>query len=131
MWKLIGIVALAIGAGMGIPEIRAKLAPHVGRLLAPVAEKAGDPLKKWSAKNEVKALLHKLSLEDARGRPLPSPLDFQMWVRTNTKAGKRGLDPWDRPYYLLTAPRRITVGSAGPDRKRNTRDDIRVSAALN
>jgi hypothetical protein len=131
MLKIIGIVILALGAAFGIPSVREKISP----VLAPVTnrfggvgDKMGEPAKKWAAKNEANVLLRKLAQEHSMGKELPTPLNFITWVKTNTKAGKRGMDPWGRPYYLIRGATVITVGSPGPDRTRNTADDVRATA---
>ena len=131
MFKVIGIMLLLLGAAFGIPQTREKIAPIMGRMLAPVGGKLGAPAKKWSAKNEANVLARKLAEDNTQGKKIPTPKTFQAWVKSNTKAGKRGLDPWDNPYYMQKTAKEITVGSSGPDGTRNTPDDIRATVASN
>lgn len=133
MWKIAFFLVFALGATLTIPALRQKAAPYfapVTSKLAPITDKFVQPTKRWSAKNEAGALLHKLSEDDAQKKELPSALSFPVWVRTHSKNERRGNDPWGRPYYLINDPHQITVGSSGPDRRRNTPDDIRVSAPV-
>lgn len=132
MLKVIGIVILALGAGFGIPSVRAKLVPvfaPITNKFGGVGDKMGEPAKKWAAKNEANVLLRKLAEEQTRGKPMPTPTEFTTWVKANTKAGKKGMDPWGRPYYLIKTGGSVTVGSPGPDQTRNTPDDIRVTGS--
>lgn len=133
MLKVILFVVFALGAILSIPPLRHRVAPYfapVTNRLKPITDKIGTPAKKWSAKNEASAFLHKLSQDDAQKKELPTPLSFPVWVRSHSKGEQRGNDPWGRPYYLISDPHQITVGSSGPDRRRDTPDDIRVSAPI-
>ena len=130
MLKFILIFILLIGAVFGFPPLRNRVVPHMGpvmKLLGPFGDKISAPSKRWAAKNEMRILLRKLAEDHAEKKDLPSGLNFQSWIRANTRGGAKGLDPWGHPYYLVRAGKLITVGSQGPDRRRNTPDDIRVS----
>lgn len=130
-WIVIGLCL--IGAAFGIAPIRARILPHLDPVLGrlgPAGEKISAPAKRLAAKNEANILLRRLAQDHADRKELPDPLSFQTWVRLNTKGGKRGLDPWGHPYYLVRGNHQMTVGSHGPDRKRNTRDDVRASAPI-
>lgn len=130
-WIVFGI--LALGAIMAVPRVRQRVAPHfapVTSRVKPLSDKVTTPAKRWSAKNEASALLHRLAEDDAQNKELPTPSTFQHWIRTSSKGGASGKDPWGRPYYMVNEKHQITIGSAGPDLKRSTPDDIRVSAPV-
>lgn len=134
MLKFVVIGALVLGAVFGIPSLRAKLSPVIDPIvnkLGPVGGKVSEPGKRWAAKNEANVFLRRLTEDYAQGRKLPSPTSFITWVKTNTKAGKKGLDPWGSPYYFNHPQHLLVVGSRGPDKIRNTPDDIQVSAPIN
>ena len=48
-----------------------------------------------------------------------------------SSGGDSSLDPWGTPYRLDLNGRRLTVGSAGPDKVWNTSDDKYLSGSLN
>lgn len=134
MLKVAVVIVLLLGAAFGTPAIRNRITPVLAPVLdklGPVGRKLGDPAKKLAARNEASFLLRKLAEEYQQNRELPTPLRFQVWVRLNTRGGKGGMDPWGRPYYMIHANRQLAVGSPGPDRRRSTRDDIRVSVPFN
>jgi hypothetical protein len=133
MLKYLIIIIFLLGAGFGIRPIRARLMPYFAPViekLGPVGRKITAPAKRWSTKNEERVLLQKLAEQHADHRELPSPLEFQTWMRIYTHGGNHGLDPWGHPYYLVHENHQITVGSQGPDRLRNTADDVRTSATI-
>lgn len=129
MWKILIIVVLLLGAGFGIPQARGKISPVVSPVLdklGPVGDALSRPAKRWAAKSEITILIRKLAEEHAERKELPSPIDFPRWIKSVTRGSNKGLDPWGHPYYLVHTEHDVTVGSQGPDRKRNTPDDIRV-----
>lgn len=131
MLKGIVIAIFVLGALFGIPATRAKLMPvaqPVLTKLGPVGAKISNPVKRWSAKNEETVLLRKLADQHADHKELPDALDFPSWMRTYASGTDHGLDPWGHPYYLVHEGHQITIGSQGPDRRRNTADDVRISA---
>jgi hypothetical protein len=133
MLKFLVILILIIGAAFGIPRVREKIMPPLLPLLeklGPVGDKLQAPVKKWAASNEAHILLRKLAADYGQNKELPSPLRFQIWIKQNTRGGKGGMDPWGRPYYMIHRAHELVVGSPGPDRIRNTADDVRASAPL-
>lgn len=129
MLKFIAIFALALGAVFGVPSLRAKVMPTVEPVLTKLGlgDKISNPIRKRTANNEIRVLLQKLAEEIAQKKKPPSALNFQTWVRANTRLPKRGKDPWDRPYWLLHTKSGLTVGSNGPDQKRDTSDDVKIT----
>lgn len=133
MLKFVVIFILILGAAFGVPSIRARISPPllpVLEKLGPVGDKLQAPVKKWAASNEAHVLLRRLAADYAQNRTLPSPLRFQIWIKQNTKSGKGGMDPWGRPYYMIHRAHELVVGSPGPDRIRDTADDVRAKAPL-
>lgn len=134
MLKIILIGAVIIGAMFGIPPIRNRIAgpldPFLSKL-GPVGEKIQAPARRWAAKNEEMLIIRKLAEDHNQNKGVPSPLAFQGWIKRNFHGGvKEGMDPWGRPYYLIHTRQQLTVGSQGPDRLRDSSDDIRVSVPL-
>ncbi|MGQ0563068.1 MAG: hypothetical protein ACT443_14480 [Gemmatimonadota bacterium] len=130
MLKFIVGFILLLGAAFGVPSVRARITPPlmpVLEKLGPVGAKLSDPAKKWSARNEANMLIRKLAEDYAEKKELPSALRFQVWIKMNTKLGNQGLDPWGRAYWMVHTNHQLTVGSNGPDRERNTSDDVRVT----
>lgn len=130
MLKFLLIFIFLVGAAFGIPAVRARITPPLAPLLdrlGPVGRKLSDPAKKIAARNEAGFLLRKLAADYQQNKALPDPLRFRVWMKQNTHGGKGGLDPWGHPYYMVRAHKKLGVGSQGPDRKRNTADDIRVT----
>ena len=135
MFKFLVIFVLLLGAAFGIPPIRNRIAGPLDPVLSklgPVGEKMQNPVRRWATKNEEMLIIRKLAEHHNQRRDMPSPLGFQGWIKQNFRSGSNdaGLDPWGRPYYLVHTRQRITVGSQGPDRKRDTSDDVRVSVPL-
>lgn len=134
MLKVIVIAVVFLGAAFGIPAIRNRIAGPLDPVLSklgPVGEKMQAPARKWAAKNEEMLIIRKLAEAHNQNKGIPSPLSFQSWIKANFHGGvKEGMDPWGRPYYLIHTKQQLTVGSQGPDRRRNSADDIRVSVPL-
>jgi hypothetical protein len=137
MLKLVLVLLVAIGFATAHPPTRERIA-HTA---APALEKLGPvgrfllrPMHKVTAHNEVDFLINQVELARIMGREIPTETSFQNWIkaRVKTSAGVRvtGKDPWGAPYYLSRSQTAITIGSNGPDGKRNTPDDIRLSKAI-
>jgi len=132
--KLFLVLVIAGTTVLTVPELRARARPHIepafgdvidwwaGRL-GPVAESA----LRWSATNELRAALRSLREDLQAGRPLPDPARFHTYVMQKHVSGRGGRDPWGSPYYLIVTRDSLIGGSAGPDRERDTADDILVS----
>ena len=131
MLKFALIFIVLVGAAFGIPQIRRHVAPPLEPVLGPIGKKFGDPAKKVAARNEAGMLLRKIAEEYNQNKEVPDPLRFPVWVKMNTKGSRKGADPWGKPYYMIKENRQLTIGSAGPDMKRSTSDDIRVSVPFN
>lgn len=128
------IFIVLFGAAWSIPPVHAKLRPlfdPIQRALGPVGDKMGRPAKRWAAKNEANVLLRKIAEDFASKKTMPSPSSFQRWVKTNTRGGNKGMDPWGSPYYMLHKAHQVSVGSRGPDKIAQTPDDVVASAPIN
>ena len=134
MFKIIFVVVVLIGAGFGIPQIRDRITPPLAPLLnrlGPIGDAVQNPTKRWAAKNEINLIIRKLAEDHNQNRGIPSPLGFHVWLRQNFRGGiNDGGDPWGRPYYLIHTSSLVTVGSQGPDRQRDTSDDVRLSVPI-
>jgi hypothetical protein len=111
LWGL--VIALAVV--VMVPQLRARARPQIEYVL--------NPVYRWEARNRVHDVQRVLVRERSQGATLPRPRDFPQFLAA--REGQRAaLDPWNEPYYLVTTRRSFRVGSAGPDRVRNTTDDI-------
>src|SRR5688572_22428889 len=126
------IVLLLIGAAFGIPSIRNRIVGPLDPLLSkmgPLGEKIATPARRWQADQEEKLILRRIEEERSQHRPMPAPRTFQSWLKTNVPdLNWKGNDPWGRPYYFIHNRQITTIGSEGPDRLRDTPDDVRLTA---
>lgn len=132
--KLILLLVIFAGASATVPALRQRVEPRVVpvwdaglRWVGPAVHKVVDPAFRWSARNEARQIARTLRQAELSYVALPDPKEFQRYLERRYRGGREGLDPWDRPYYLIVTPDSIVVGSAGPDTTRATADDVRVS----
>jgi hypothetical protein len=111
LWGL--VIALAVV--LMVPQLRARARPQIEYVL--------NPVYRWEAKNRVRDVHRMLARERSQGTALPRPRDFSQFLAVREGA-QAAVDPWNEPYYLITTRRSFRVGSSGPDRVRNTTDDI-------
>lgn len=117
MSKVVWFLVLLVAAVVFVKPVRERARPHL--------ESAMNPLYTWTERNEVKELQRLLAREQATLGTIPKAAEFQKWIAS--KQGEAaGLDSWGQPYYLTLTRRTYLVGSPGPDRTRNTPDDIRT-----
>jgi hypothetical protein len=128
------IIVLLIGAAFGIPAIRNRIIGPLDPILSklgPIGEKIQTPARRWSATQELTMILRRIGEDKNVNKPLPSPLSFQNWLKTNVRGlDNGGLDPWGRPYYYIHTRQNITVGSQAQDRLRDTPDDVRLTVPV-
>lgn len=136
MKKLFLVLVVLGGATLTVPELRAWARPHLEPAFGDVmdwwAERLHpvvDPALRWSATNELRTVLRSLQETSQMGQPLPDPPRFHVYVMQKHLSGRGGNDPWGTPYYLVVTQDSLIGGSAGPDRKRGTADDVRVSVS--
>ena len=125
MVKKIFLALVVLGGAMiTVPALRAWARPHLepafgdmmswwGSHLRPLV----DPALRWSATNELRAVLRSLRETSQMGQPLPDPSEFQAYVTQRHLSGRGGNDPWGTPYRILTDAKtqRTRLHSAGPD----------------
>jgi hypothetical protein len=117
--KLLWVLVILLATVLMVPSLRARARPQIEYVLSPVY--------RWEAKNRVHAVQKVLEREQSQGGVLPKPREFTTFL-TNLEGAKAAVDPWDQPYFLITTRRTFQVGSSGPDRQRNTVDDILSTA---
>jgi hypothetical protein len=106
------------------------LVPSVrGRAASFLMEHGGfafNPLRKLAAQDRAQTIAGYVKAESGASGWLPSSADLPRVVREGFPKWKGvETDPWGRPFYLRrTAPDAFRIGSAGPDRRAGTADDI-------
>lgn len=119
MFKVILVLAAALGAALYFPTSRAFL-----------AERAAPVVNPWlirSTENELQKIgaeMRRLQINNL-GR-IPDRRGLTAWIERHY-AGDASSDPWGSPYEMRETRREIILFSLGPDRRRDTADDIRVS----
>lgn len=115
MGRILGVLVLLLATVLLVPPLRARARPQIEYVL--------NPVYRWEAKNRVHAIQRVLERERSQGSAIPRPRDFNKFLESRDGA-QAVMDPWNQPYYLVTNRRTFRVGSSGPDRQRNTVDDI-------
>ncbi len=110
-------VLLLLGATAVVhPALRASARPY--------AEAAVRPAFRWYADWRLDEITRLLEAEIANGRPLPTRQTFSQFVERAFFSESSARDPWGTPYFLQIETFRVHAGSAGPDRKIGTADDL-------
>lgn len=117
MSKLVWCLVLLVAAVVFIKPLRERVRPEF--------ELALNPLYEWTVRNEVKDLQRLVAREQATSGTIPKASEFQRFIESREGADA-ALDSWGEPYYLTLTRRTYAIGSSGPDRERNTADDIRT-----
>ena len=115
MSRILWVLVIALATVLLVPPLRQRARPQIEYVL--------NPVYRWEAKNRVHAIQRVLERERSQGSTLPRPREFNEFLAAREGAGA-AVDPWNEPYYLVTTRRTFRVGSSGPDRVRNTTDDI-------
>src|SRR3712207_149086 len=115
MSRILLLLLFLLAAVLTIKPLRERARPQI--------EYALNPIYRWEAKNRVKDIQRVLERERSQERTLPRPREFQRFITTR-EGPQAAIDPWNQPYYLVMTRRTFQVGSMGPDRQRNTPDDI-------
>lgn len=113
--KILWVLVFALATVLLVPSLRERARPQIEYVLTPVY--------RWEARNRVHAVQKVLEREQSQGGSLPRPRDFSQFLVAREGA-EAALDPWEQPYFLIATRRTFQVGSSGPDRQRNTVDDI-------
>jgi hypothetical protein len=134
MFKLILIVLVLLGFITAHPPTRSRIASAAApalEKLGPVGAYALRPVHGFTAQNEVDFIADQIKLANEVGRETPKDDTFQDWlVKRRVTTRNSGKDPWGAPYYLTRKDKRFTVGSLGPDGRKNTEDDIIATGTL-
>lgn len=111
--KVVLLAVVALGIGWAVPSTRAALMEKA----APVV----DSFKTKITVRRLEAMADQLAARVNRGEGFPS--NFEGWLRREFASPSD--DPWGTVYYLQTRRDGFEVGSAGPDGRSGTDDDIR------
>lgn len=118
MFKAILILAAAFAAALYFPTSRAFLADRAAPVVNPWLAKATE--------NELEKIANEMQrLSRNNISRLPDRRSFPVWMDYNY-AGNAQLDSWGTPYEMRETRREIILLSVGPDRIRDTEDDITV-----
>jgi hypothetical protein len=115
MGRIFWILVLALVAVVTIPPLRERARPQIEFVL--------NPIYRWEAKNRVNEIYRVLERERAQGGSIPRPREFNAFLAARDGAAA-AMDPWRQPFFLVASRRTYYVGSAGPDRRAGTTDDI-------
>jgi hypothetical protein len=109
---IVGIVLVAL-----VPPLRARAMPHVSF--------AVDPLLRVTTQDRVNSVSRYVERESRISGHAPQDRDLPR-VMSRMFPGRKDamMDPWGRRYYIRRRGDGFHVGSAGPDQRRDTRDDV-------
>lgn len=115
-----GLIKLSLVAGLLIfisPPLRARAAP--------VVEPVINPMRRVSTADRVNTISRYLETESRISGLAPQDRDLPRVMKKMFPGRKDAmLDPWGKRYYLRRHGDGFQVASAGPDRRRGTRDDV-------
>ncbi len=118
MSRVVLMVIFGLSAAMYFPDSRQAIIDRAMPVLTPILRRA--------AVGEMDKIASELITYDRIGRPLPSRREWLGWLDDNYTADG-GIDPWGSIYQFRTWPDSFVIVSFGPDKERNTEDDIRLS----
>lgn len=131
MKKLILLLVILAAASATVPALRERVEPRVGpvwdygiRRTGSVLRKGLDPLHRWYVHQELRGIARELRERELSHQPLPSPGQFGQFMAREHVGGHSGFDPWGVPYFMVLRRDSILIGSAGPDKRRGTGDDL-------
>ncbi|WP_169928144.1 type II secretion system protein [Labilithrix luteola] len=84
--------------------------------------------QKTQAKNDLRAI-HPVAEKFRVDNPGECPTVELLRQKKELSTASKITDPWDTPYRIICNDEDIVVTSAGPDKKDNTQDDIRIPEA--
>lgn len=116
--KIILLVIVVLGIGMAIPGTRATMLDKAAPVL--------DGFKAKLVPARLEAMADQLEVRVGRGEGFPP--SWESWLKRDFSGVPE--DPWGKLYYLQQSRGSFTVGSAGPDGRENTTDDIKVTRQL-
>lgn len=109
---IVGIVIVAL-----TPPLRARAMPHVAF--------AVDPLLRVTTQDRVNSVSRYIEREARTTGHAPQDRDLpRVMARMFPNRKDAMMDPWGRRYYIRRRGDGFHVGSAGPDQRRDTHDDV-------
>ncbi len=114
MKKILVLLLVLLAAALLEPRSRAYLLDLSGPL--------GDRHRRGSAERALKRIAVDVQRAAARDGAYPQA-SFDRWLKQQKRNPQ---DPWGSAYYLEVFADSFVVGSAGPDERKRTTDDIRV-----
>jgi hypothetical protein len=135
MKKLLLMLAV-VWAAAGVPAVRDRIEPLVEPIAYPLLDLADagvdrvkGPMRRWSAESKAKSIATYMVRYFPRNVGLPQPHEFTGWLQRHYSRANQdvAVDPWGSYFYLIPDQDNIIVGSAGPDGRPRTADDIIVS----
>lgn len=101
------------------------VSPPLRQRAAPVVRPLFDPLLRVTTKDRVERVAAFLEVEVRRTGEAPLPRDLPAALqRLFPGRDDTRVDPWGRHFYLRRRALGFEIGSAGPDGRRGTRDDV-------
>ncbi len=116
MSRVFVVLLIFAAAALIHPPLRRWVQPHTETLLRPAYRQYAS----WRLEEITRHLENQLE----SGRPPPGRNTFTPYLERALLSESGARDPWGTPYYLKPEPFSVRVGSAGPDRKLGTDDDL-------
>ena len=117
--KLLLLIVLWVAVTYYLPDSR--------RMLVDLTRPIWIPVVKWNTKEEMKQVGRDVvNYEISTGR-LPDRRRWQEWLDYRYALDELTLDAWDNTYQLKVWADSVAIWSYGPDRIRDTEDDLQVS----
>ena len=116
MGRLLFLLLIGGFAVVANPDWRAKAQPYV--------QPALDPVYEWQAAGRVNEIAKAIHAQTKMDRPLPTEKTLTEFLQHRYASEAAARDPWGTPFFLKNSRRSLAVGSAGPDHKVGTEDDI-------
>ena len=109
---LVAAVIIAI-----VPPLRQRAVPYLGA--------AVNPIRRVSVQDRVNSVARHVEYETRITGEAPQDRDLpRVLKRMYPNRKDVMMDPWGRRYFLRRRRDGFQVGSAGPDQRRDTRDDV-------
>lgn len=130
--KKIIIALLVLALIWAIPAARLRFTSAMEPVLSalgPVGNRIANPAREFKAEDDLRDILADLRDLDMQVRARPTERGFSAWLGEGRgEKEDRSRDPWGNPYWIRTRDGETTIGSNGVDGKRDTQDDVTLSA---
>jgi hypothetical protein len=120
MFRLILLVILALLTWYYFPETRA--------ILMGVAEPIVRPIVRWGLEEEMAQMARNVVDHERLTGRVPAGPAWLGWLEYRYSSDAARRDPWGSVYQLAVGEDSVWIISFGPDRTRNTDDDVSISA---